>query len=151
MDIFYLENIETSTNDNNNFRHVIYTSPNKVQLVLMSIKPGEDIGLEQHTNTDQFIRIEKGTGKSVFGKDKNKLEEKPLNDGSIVLIPANVWHNIINTGTEDLKLYTIYSFAQHEDQLIEATKPLNQDGGERMFYKKYIKYKHKYNNLKNHM
>lgn len=153
-DIFYLGDIGTSTNNNTYYRNVIFTSPDdRMQLVLMSIKPGEEIGMEKHNEADQFIMVEKGSGRSVYGKDKNNLSELSLGDGSAIIIPANVWHNIKNSGNEDLKLYTLYSPAQHKDKLIQAeNKPIIQDGGnipDHLYYKKYLRYKNKYLTLKN--
>jgi len=109
--------IETATLENGNFRKVLYTSKHS-QLVLMSLKPGEDIGMEVHEENDQFFRFEKGQGKCVI--DGNEYE---LSDGVAVVVPAGAQHNIINTSkTEDLKLYTIYSPAHHKDGIVRATK-----------------------------
>ncbi|MGZ4894712.1 MAG: cupin domain-containing protein [Halobacteriota archaeon] len=109
--------IEAATLKNGNFRKVLYTSKHS-QLVLMSLKPGEDIGMEVHEENDQFFRFEKGQGKCVT--DGNEYE---LSDGVAVVVPAGAQHNIINTSkTEDLKLYTIYSPAHHKDGIVRATK-----------------------------
>lgn len=108
--------IEADTLANSNFRKVLYTSKHS-QLVLMSLKPGEEIGLEIHEN-DQFFRIEAGMGKCII--DGN---EYPLKDGSAIVVPAGAEHNVINTSdTEDLKLYTIYSPPHHKDGVIAATR-----------------------------
>ncbi len=110
-------NIEQATLANNDFRHVLYTGAHS-QLVLMSLKSKEDIGMEVHPDNDQFFRFEKGTGKCVI--DGN---EYPLSDGSVIIVPAGAQHNIINTSdTDELKLYTIYSPAHHQDGVIRATK-----------------------------
>jgi mannose-6-phosphate isomerase-like protein (cupin superfamily) len=110
-------NIEETTLENGNFRKVLYTSKHS-QLVLMSLKPGEDIGMEVHEENDQFFRFEKGKGKCVI--DGNEYE---LSDGVAVVVPAGAQHNIINTSkAEDLKLYTIYSPAHHKDGIVRATK-----------------------------
>ena len=110
-------NIEKETLENNNFRRVLYTGKNS-QLVLMSLKPQEEIGMEVHPDNDQFFRFEKGEGKCVI--DGN---EYALSDGSAIVVPAGAEHNIINTSaTEDLKLYTIYSPAHHKDGVVRATK-----------------------------
>lgn len=148
LDIF-CGNIEKMTIENKDYRKVLFTSPSgKQQLVLMTLKPKEYIGMEKHDNADQFIRIEKGNGIAQFGKDINVLSQVVLEDGSAVLIPAQTWHNIINTSpNEEMKLYTLYSPPQHEDKLVQENKPL-QDGG--MYRKKYLKYKGKYLSLKNH-
>ena len=113
----YNTNIEKDTLENTNFRKVLYTSKYS-QLVLMSLKPNEDIGMEIHTDNDQFFRFEKGQGKCII--DGNEYE---LNDGSVIVVPAGAEHNIINTSdSEDLKLYTIYSPAHHKDGVVRATK-----------------------------
>ena len=110
-------NIEKETLENNNFRKVLYTSKHS-QLVLMSLLPKQDIGMEVHPDNDQFFRFEKGEGKCII--DGN---EYPLTDGSVIVVPAGAEHNIINTSeTEDLKLYTIYSPAHHKDGIVRATK-----------------------------
>lgn len=110
-------NIEQLTLENANFRKVIFTGEHS-QLVLMSLKPNEEIGLETHQNVDQFFRFEQGTGKVIIDG-----EESNVQDGSAVIIPAGSEHNIINTSdSEELKLYTIYSPANHPDGTIHATK-----------------------------
>ncbi|MGZ4863732.1 MAG: cupin domain-containing protein [Halobacteriota archaeon] len=109
--------IEKTTLGNGNFRKVLYTSKHS-QLVLMSLKPEEDIGMEVHKDNDQFFRFERGQGKCVI--DGNEYE---LSDGVAVVVPAGAQHNIINTSkTEDLKLYTIYSPAHHKDGIVRTTK-----------------------------
>jgi len=110
-------NIEKDTLENNNFRKVLYSSKHS-QLVLMSLKPNEDIGMEVHPDNDQFFRVEKGQGKCVI--DGN---EYALQDGSAIVVPAGAEHNVINvSASEDLKLYTIYSPAHHKDGIVRATK-----------------------------
>ena len=110
-------NIEKDTLDNTNFRKVLYTSKHS-QLVLMCLRPNEEIGMETHTENDQFFRIEKGTGKCII--DGNEYE---LADGSAIVVPAGAQHNIINlSASEELKLYTIYSPAHHKDRIVRATK-----------------------------
>jgi mannose-6-phosphate isomerase-like protein (cupin superfamily) len=112
----YIINIEKETLENDNFRKVLYTAKNS-QLVLMSLKPSEEIGMEVHT-LDQFIRVEKGRGKAVLDGVEHELE-----DGSAVVIPAGTNHNIINMDVDDeLKLYTIYSPPEHKDGVVHATK-----------------------------
>ena len=113
----FCTDIEKATLENDNFRKVLYTSKHS-QLVLMSLKPEEDIGMEVHKDNDQFFRFEKGKGKCVI--DGNEYE---LSDGVAVVVPAGAQHNIINTSkTEDLKLYTIYSPAHHKDGIVRTTK-----------------------------
>ena len=113
----YNSNIEKDTLENTNFRKVLYTGKH-CQLVLMSLKPNEEIGMEIHADNDQFFRFEKGEGKCII--DGN---EYALTDGSVIIVPSGAQHNIINTSTtEDLKLYTIYSPAHHKDGVVRATK-----------------------------
>ena len=113
----FVSNIEKDTLENGNFRKVLYTSKHN-QLVLMSLKPKEEIGMEIHNENDQFFRFEKGQGKCVI--DGNEYE---LKDGSAIIVPAGAQHNIINVSSaEDLKLYTIYSPAHHKDGVGRATK-----------------------------
>lgn len=115
----YVDNIEKLTLENENFRKVLYTGKHS-QLVLMSLKPNEDIGLEVHPNVDQFFRIEKGQGKVVIDG-----VEHEISDGSAVIVPSGSEHNVINTSaTESLKLYTIYSPANHKDGTIHETKEI---------------------------
>ena len=110
-------NIEKATLENNNFRKVLYTGKHN-QLVLMSLWPKEEIGMEVHPDNDQFFRFEKGQGKCVI--DGNEYE---ISDGVAIVVPAGAQHNIINTSdTEELKLYTIYSPAHHKDGIVRATK-----------------------------
>ncbi len=113
----YVDNIEKLTLENDNFRKVLYTGAH-CQLVLMSLKPSEDIGLEVHDTVDQFFRIEKGSGKVIIDG-----VEHEISDGSAIIIPAGTQHNLINTSTtEFLRLYTVYSPANHKDGTIHITK-----------------------------
>ena len=113
----FVSNIEKETLENENFRKVLYTGKHS-QLVLMSLKPNEEIGMEVHQDNDQFFRIEKGMGKVII--DGNEYEVK---DGSAIIIPAGAQHNVINVSDADeLKLYTIYSPAHHQDGVVRATK-----------------------------
>ena len=112
----YVINLEERTLANNYFREVLYTDKN-VQLVVMALKPQEDIGEEVHT-LDQFIRIEKGVGEAVLDGVSH-----PLADGSGIVIPQGTRHNIINTSaTEPMKLYTLYAPPNHKDGTIHKTK-----------------------------
>ena len=118
-------NIEKEALENTNFRKVLYTGKHS-QLVLMSLKPNEEIGMEIHADNDQFFRFEKGEGKCII--DGNFYE---LKDGSVIMVPAGAEHNIINTSSsEDLKLYTIYSPAHHKDGIVKTTKKEAEDGPE---------------------
>jgi mannose-6-phosphate isomerase-like protein (cupin superfamily) len=111
----YIANIEDVTKENENFRKVLYTGKNS-QLVVMSIRPGEEIGEEVH-ELDQFIRVEDGKGKVILDEVEHEIE-----DDWAVVIPAGAKHNVVNTGEEPLKLYTIYSPPEHIDQKIHITK-----------------------------
>ena len=111
----YVTNIEKATEENTNFRQVLYTAKNS-QLVLMSLKPGEDIGEEVH-ELDQFIRVEAGEGKAILDGVEHFIE-----DGSAVVIPAGTKHNVVNTSDEEMKLYSVYSPPEHRDGIIHPTK-----------------------------
>lgn len=111
----YITNIEKDTLENENFRKVLYTAKNS-QLVLMSLLPGEEIGEEVH-ELDQFLRIESGTGQAILDGETEDIE-----DGSAIVVPQGTKHNIINTGDEPMKLYTVYSPPNHMDGTIHKTK-----------------------------
>jgi mannose-6-phosphate isomerase-like protein (cupin superfamily) len=113
----YKENIEQKTLENNDFRHVLYTGEH-MQLVLMTLQPGEDIGLETHTENDQFFRFEQGSGKVVINET-----EYLIGTDDVVIVPAGAKHNVINTSdSEQLKMYTIYAPAHHQDGVVRPTK-----------------------------
>jgi len=113
----FYANIEKETLENENYRKVLYTVKHN-QIVLMSLKPGEEIGMEVHPENDQFFRIEKGRGKAIIDGSEYELE-----DGVAILVPAGAEHNIINTSeTEELKLYTIYCPPHHKDGIVRKTK-----------------------------
>lgn len=113
----YTLNIEAETKNNNNFRRVLYTSKHS-QLVLMALKPNEEIGMEVHPDNDQFFRFEQGQGKCIIDS-----HEYAVHDGMAVVVPAGAQHNVVNiSGTEELKFYTIYSPAHHKDAIVRATK-----------------------------
>lgn len=117
--------IEEKTIANTNFREVLYTAKH-MQLVLMTLKPNEDIGSEIHTENDQFFRFEKGEGKVIIGET-----EYFVKDGDTVIVPAGTEHNVINTSAmDDLKMYTIYSPAHHKDGIVRATKQEAMDNEE---------------------
>ena len=113
----YVTNIANDSLENDAFRRVLFTGP-KSQLVLMTLKPGEDIGLETHDGVDQFIRVEAGQGMAILdGK------EHTLRDGSAVVIPAGTQHNVVNrSSSESLKLYTLYTPPEHPDGTIHKTR-----------------------------
>lgn len=113
----YVTNIERDTLDNEDYRRVLFTGTH-LQLVLMTLQPGEEIGLETHEEHDQFIRVEAGTGIVVLNG-----KEHPLEDGSAVVIPASVEHNVVNTSADSpLRLYTLYSPPEHPDGTVHRTK-----------------------------
>lgn len=113
----YVTNIEQATLENEDYRRVLFTGPN-TQLVLMTLRPGEEIGLETHGEHDQFIRVEAGTGKVRLND-----EEHELSDGVSVVIPAGTRHNVVNTSsTEPMRLYTLYSPPEHPDGTVHRTK-----------------------------
>ncbi len=112
----YKENIEKNTIENKNFRHVLYTGAH-MQLVLMSLEVGEEIGMEVHTDNDQFFRFEQGLGTVIINDTTYHV-----GDGDVVIVPAGAEHNVMNTGHEPLKLYTIYAPAHHKDGIVRATK-----------------------------
>ena len=111
----FVTDIEKDTTENENFRKVVYTGEN-IQLVLMSLKPNEDIGEEIHEDTDQFFRVDEGNGNVVINGKKTVLK-----DGSAIVVPAGAKHNII-AGDEGLKIYTLYAPPHHEDKTIHKTK-----------------------------
>lgn len=115
----YHNNIEKATIDNTNFRKVLHTTKH-FQLVLMCLKPGEDIGEEVHHDNDQFFRFESGNGKCMI--DGN---EYVLKDGDVIIVPCGAKHNIINTDqTKELKMYTIYAPPHHKDGIVRETKAI---------------------------
>ncbi len=112
----YIINIEEETLAGSDFRRVLYTAPHS-QLVLMTLQPGEDIGEEVHQHVDQFFRIESGRGRVVLNDEVTEV-----GDGFAIVVPAGTKHNLINIGDTPLKLYTIYSPANHPDGTIHHTK-----------------------------
>ncbi len=113
----YKDNIESLTTENSNFRKVLYTGEH-CQLVLMSLLPNEDIGMEVHPDNDQFFRFEAGTGKVIINET-----EYDVKDGDAVIVPSGANHNVI-AGEQGLKLYTIYSPAHHKDGIVRETKEI---------------------------
>jgi mannose-6-phosphate isomerase-like protein (cupin superfamily) len=112
----FIGDIEDLTEDNTDFRRVLYTGRN-MQLVLMSLAPGEEIGEEVHDDRDQFFRVEEGSGEIVIDGKANAVE-----DDIAVIVPAGARHNVRNTGDEPLRLYTIYAPPEHVDGTVHATK-----------------------------
>lgn len=113
----YVDEIEQQTKDNENFRKVLFTGQH-LQLVLMSLQPGEDIGLETHATTDQFFRFEAGTGVVIIDGQEHSVQ-----DGDVVIVPAGAEHNVKNTSSDTaLKMYTLYAPPHHRDGVVHATK-----------------------------
>ncbi len=133
MESLYFENIEKLTKENDNFRKVISTNKH-LQLVLMSLKPKEEIGMEVHDNLDQFFRIEEGEGKAIV----NGIEVK-IQDGSVVIVPSGAQHNIINTSLDKkLKLYSIYAPRNHPPNRLDKDNTEQVGGFWNYKLKKYI-------------
>jgi mannose-6-phosphate isomerase-like protein (cupin superfamily) len=113
----FMADIEKATVENTDFRRVLYTGKFS-QLVLMSLRPGEEIGAEVHDDVDQFFRFEEGEGKVIIDNTEYKVK-----DGSAVVVPSGANHNVINTSkTANLKLYTIYSPPEHQDKIVRKTR-----------------------------
>ena len=112
----FVDDIEDLTENNKDFRRVLYTGKH-LQLVLMSLKPGEEIGEEVHDTHDQFFRIEKGKGEVWIDGEKTKVKAD-----FAIIVPAGARHNVINTGDKALRLYTLYGPPEHRDGIVRATK-----------------------------
>ncbi len=112
----FIEDIEKLTEENTDFRRVLYTGKN-IQLVLMSLKPGEEIGEEVHDDRDQFFRVEQGTGEVMIDDVRT-----PVKSDDAIIVPAGAKHNVVNNGTEPLRLYTIYGPPEHKEGTVRATK-----------------------------
>ena len=112
----YVDDIEKATTRNENFRQVLYTGAH-LQLVLMTLQPGEEIGEETHEDRDQFFRIEDGEGEVMIDGARHEVE-----DDDAIIVPAGARHNVINTGDEPLKLYTLYGPPEHRDGVIHGSK-----------------------------
>jgi mannose-6-phosphate isomerase-like protein (cupin superfamily) len=120
----FVFDIDNATEQNNNYRKALWTGE-YLQLTLMSIKVGGDIGLEMHPKVDQFIRIEEGCGLIKMGSNKDKLNyQGKVNGNYAILIPAGTWHNLINIGNCPLKLYSIYAPPQHPHGAVHETKEI---------------------------
>ncbi|MCI2105301.1 MAG: cupin domain-containing protein [Intestinimonas sp.] len=118
----FVINIEQATRENHAFRTALWTG-NYMQLTLMSINIGDSIGLENHPDLDQFIRIEQGQGTVMMGRSRDNLNfEKKVFRNYAVIVPAGTWHNLINTGNVPLKLYSIYAPPQHPKGTVHRTK-----------------------------
>lgn len=115
-------NIEQETKENKNFRTVLWTGEHS-QLTVMSIDPGAEIGWEVHNENDQFLRVEEGEGRAQTGSGKGQIDEEHyVPEDWAVIIPAGTWHNVVNSGSQPLKLYSIYSPAEHPPNTVHKTK-----------------------------
>ena len=120
--IGWVGDIEQRTVDNTTFRTVLFTGEHS-QLTVMRIAAGDDIGSEVHPDHDQFLRIEQGSARLELGRSEDTVDETyDVEEDSAFVVPAGVWHNVVNTGTDDLKLYSIYSPAEHPDGTVHETK-----------------------------
>lgn len=120
----FVVDIDQVTRLNPNYRTALWTG-HHLQLTLMSIPVGGEIGLEVHPDTDQFLRIESGNGKTMMGPAKDRLNyQRKISDGYAIFVPAGTWHNIINTGNRPLKIYTIYAPPKHPHGTVQETKAI---------------------------
>jgi mannose-6-phosphate isomerase-like protein (cupin superfamily) len=118
----FVTNIEDATLENTNFRSTVWTGEH-LQLTVMSIPVGGDIGLEVHPDNDQFLRVEQGRGRVQMGPDKDQLPfDKDVADDWVVLVPAGTWHNITNVGDEPLKVYALYGPPDHKHGTVHRTQ-----------------------------
>lgn len=118
----WVGNIEEATRGNETFRTVLFTGEH-AQLTVMSLQRGEEIGWEAHPHLDQFLRVEEGRGRVELGATPDRIDEKrDLHDGWAVVVPAGSWHNVVNTGTGPLKLYSLYAPPEHPPNTVHATK-----------------------------
>lgn len=118
----WVGDIEEATLANTDFRRVLYTG-GQAQLTVMRLAPGEEIGLEMHDHLDQFIRVESGRARLTLGRSADQVdEEHDLADDWAVVVPGGVWHNVVNTGAGDLKLYSVYSPPEHPEATVHPTK-----------------------------
>ena len=118
----WIGDIEQATLDNEAFRTVLFTGEH-TQLTVMRLAPGEDIGLEAHHDRDQFLRIERGSARAELGRTRESVDEKhDLGEDWAIIVPAGVWHNVINTGESELKVYSLYSPPEHPPGTVHETK-----------------------------
>lgn len=120
--IGWVGDIESATTGNTTFRTVVHTGQH-MQLTVMSLAPGEEIGREVHNELDQFIRVEQGQARVELGSTENEIDEThDLKSDWAVIVPAGIWHNVINAGDNDLKLYSIYTPPEHPEGTVHVTK-----------------------------
>lgn len=118
----YVVNIEDATLANTNYRTTLWTGEH-LQMTVMAIAPGDDIGLEVHEDHDQFLRVEQGRGRVQMGPAEDRLEfDEEVGDDWVILVPAGSWHNVTNIGDEPLKVYSIYAPPEHEHGTVHVTK-----------------------------
>jgi mannose-6-phosphate isomerase-like protein (cupin superfamily) len=118
----WVGDIERATLDNTAFRTVLYTGQH-TQLTVMRLAPGEDIGGETHPHLDQFLRIEQGQARVELGRSEDEIDERhDVEEDWAIVVPAGVWHNVVNTGTGDVKLYSLYSPPEHPAGTVHPTK-----------------------------
>ena len=118
----WVADIEKTTIENGHFRSVVYTGAH-TQLTVMTLKPGEDIGWESHDHLDQFLRVEQGSGRVELGKSEDSVDEThDVGPDWAIIVPAGIWHNLVNTGSDDVKLYSLYSPPEHPDGTVHKTK-----------------------------
>lgn len=118
----WVGDVEQETLDNDTFRTVVFTGEH-TQLTVMRLGPGEDIGREAHADLDQFLRIEEGSARVELGRSEDEVDEThEVEDDWAIVVPAGVWHNVVNTGSGDVKLYSLYSPPEHPDGTVHRTK-----------------------------
>ncbi len=118
----WVGNVEQQTLENANFRTVLFTG-GKMQLTVMRLAPGEEIGLEMHDHLDQFLRIESGTARVTLGRSRDEVdEEHEVADNWAIIVPGGIWHNVVNTGDGDVKLYSLYAPPEHPPETVHHTK-----------------------------
>jgi mannose-6-phosphate isomerase-like protein (cupin superfamily) len=118
----WVDNIESVTLANEHFRAVVYTGDH-TQLTVMRLQPGESIGWEAHEQLDQFLRVEQGEGRVELGKLEDSVDEThEVGPDWAIIVPAGIWHNLVNTGSDDVKLYSLYSPPEHPDGTVHKTK-----------------------------
>jgi mannose-6-phosphate isomerase-like protein (cupin superfamily) len=118
----WVDDVERATLDNDTFRTVLFTGQH-LQLTVMRLAPGEDVGLEVHPQHDQFVRLEAGTARLDLGLDRDEVaESRKLGPDWACIIPAGVWHNIVNVGADDVKLYSLYAPPEHPPGTVHRTR-----------------------------
>lgn len=120
--IGWVGDIEKVTLDNGHFRSAVFTGEH-TQLTVMRLRAGDDIGWEAHDHLDQFLRVEQGSGRVDLGYSEDSVDEThEVGPDCAIIVPAGIWHNLVNTGPEDVKLYSLYSPPEHPDGTVHETK-----------------------------